>query len=128
MILRDIYDLISWDLLKEWARSVRFNENIINPHFPKYENWSEKAIYADYLMDYVDEGFNVENNSYPKAISLEAGDLSDVNFLEIYKLYFDSSFGEEYEFNSPQYIQWQNRLENMAENIRKTRRSEVAKS
>lgn len=120
MNLKDIYDLIPWDLLKEWARSVKFNEKIINPHFPKYQDWSEKAVFADYLMDYIDEGFNVENNSYPKAISLKGKFFPDSNFLEIYKLYFDSTREEEYHSDSPHYVQWQQRLEGIAESLKKT--------
>jgi hypothetical protein len=120
MNLKDIYELIPLDLLKEWAQAVKFNEEIINSQFPKYQNWSDKAVYADYLMDYVDEGFNVENNSYPKAVSLQGKKLPKGNFLEIYKLYFDSSSEEEYPSDSPHYIQWQKRLEQMAESLKKS--------
>ena len=114
MLLKDVYELIPWDVLKEWAESVKFDDDIINPNFPKYKNWSPKAIYADYLMDYVDEGFNAENMSYPKAIALKGEDIADPNFMEIYKLYFDSYLEEESKPDSLELKQWQQRLVGIA--------------
>ena len=120
MNLNHIYDLIPWDILKQWAKSVSFDERIVNPNFPKYKDWSEKAIFTDYLMDYVEEGFNVENNSYPKAVSLKERALPNGSFVEIFKLYFDSSAGEEHPSGSPGYLQWQQRLEQMAEKLKES--------
>jgi len=114
MLLKDVYELIPWDVLKEWAQSVKFDDDIINPNFPKYKNWSRKAIYADYLMDYVDEGFNAENMSYPKAIALKGKDIADRNFMEIYKLYFNSYLEEESKPDSQALKQWQQRLTGVA--------------
>jgi len=118
MNVNHIYDLIPWDTLLQWAESVTFDADTVNPNFPKYKGWSEKAIFADYLMDYVEEGFNVEQNSYPKAISLKGRTLPDGNFIEIFKLYFDSSAGEEHPAGSPEYTQWQQRLEKTAEKLK----------
>lgn len=120
MKLNQIYDLIPWDTLRQWAKAVSFDAGIVNPKFPKYKGWSEKAIFADYLMDYVEEGFNVEQNSYPKAISLKGRLLPNGHFIEIFKLYFDSSAGEEHPAGSTGYTQWQQRLEEMAEKLKGT--------
>ncbi len=114
MLLKDVYELIPWDVLKEWAESVKFDDDIINTNFPKYKNWSPKAIYADYLMDYVDEGFNAENMSYPKAIALKGKDIADLNFMEIYKLYFDSYLEDESKPGSRELKRWQQRLADVA--------------
>jgi len=120
MNLNDIYDLIPWETLKHWAKTVSFNGDIVNPNFPKYQGWSEKAIFADYLMDYVEEGFNVEQNSYPKAVSLKGRTLPNGSFIEIFKLFFDSSAGEEHPVGSPGYVQWQHRLEEVAGKLKES--------
>jgi len=118
MLLKDVYELIPWDVLKKWAESVKFDDEIINPNFPKYKNWSPKAIYTDYLMDYIDEGFNAENMSYPKAIALKGEDIADRNFMEIYKLYFDSYLEEESKPDSQAFNQWQHKLAGVAGDIK----------
>lgn len=118
MLLKDVYELIPLDVLKKWAESVKFDDNIINPDFPKYKNWSPKAIYADYLMDYVDEGFNAENMSYPKAIALKGKDIVDKYFMEIYKLYFDSYLEDESKPGSQELKQWEKRLAGIADALK----------
>ena len=119
MTLKDIYDLIPWDVLRRWAGSVRFDDKIVNSNFPKYENWSNKAVYADFLMDYVDEGFNFPNVSYVKAPALTEKNLSDKDFQEVYKLFFDSYRMEEHNPDSPAGLTWNKRLQDMAEYFRK---------
>lgn len=114
MEINDIYDLIPWDVLKQWATSVHFDDTLINPDFPKYRNWSEKAIYADYLMDYTDEGFNFENVAYEKAERLREQDVTDKDFLEVYKLFFDSSIEEDDAPDSAERKAWEERLGKMA--------------
>ena len=107
MQINDIYELIPWETLKKWAETVKFNESIINTNFPKYENWSEKAVYADFLMDHIDEGLNYENIAYPKAGRIQAQDLTDSDFVETYKLYFDSCRAEEnYANTDAQTLNW----------------------
>ncbi|TFG99270.1 MAG: hypothetical protein E4H13_09055 [Calditrichales bacterium] len=58
MKINDVYELIPWEVLRRWADRVKFNENIIHTDFPKYRNWTEKAVFTDFLLDHVDEGFN----------------------------------------------------------------------
>ena len=115
MEIKDVYDLIPWDVLRRWAASVHFNDTIINPNFPKYEGWSEKAVYADYLMDYADEGFTFENVAYEKAEHLREQDIPDEDFLEVYKLFFDSSIEEDDPPDSPERKAWEKRLEEMGQ-------------
>ena len=118
MRINDVYDLIPWEILKKWAESVRFNESTTHSNFPKYENWSEKAVYADYLMDYIDEGFNYENIAYPKADPIEEQDLTDADFLETYKLFFDCSRAEESDQNPEAQTLWQKRLKQMSDHFK----------
>jgi hypothetical protein len=66
MEINDIYDLIPWEVLKGWADLVKFDETSVNPGFPKYRNWSPKAVYADYLMDFIDVS---RRRMYPMRIS-----------------------------------------------------------
>ena len=115
MTLKEIYDLIPWDVLRGWAESVRFDEKIVNPNFPKYKGWSDKAVYADFLMDHLDEGFNFPNVSYVKAPALTEKNLSDKDLKEVYKLFFDSYRMEEYSPGSPGGVEWGKRLQETAE-------------
>lgn len=119
MKINDVYELIPWDVLRSWAKKVRFNENIIRADFPKYRNWTEKAVFADFLLDHVDEGFNFANVSYAKADPINRDDLAETDLLELYMLYFDSSRAEENSANSQFRTEWNKRLEDIAERIKK---------
>jgi len=118
MQLTDVYELIPWSVLKEWAARVKFDESIIRPSFPKYRDRSKKAVFADYLMDHVDEGFNFANVSYPKADPIKGADLAGSELLEVYKLYFDSSRAEEEQPGSVFLAQWEKRLEESADRLK----------
>ena len=111
MNINDVYELIPWEVLRRWADRVKFNENIIHKDFPKYRNWTEKAVFADFLLDHVDEGFNFANVSYAKADPLKGDDLAGTDLLELYKLYFDSSRAEEDSPDSQFQKEWNQRLE-----------------
>jgi hypothetical protein len=119
MKINDVYELIPWEVLRSWANRVKFNENIIRANFPKYQNWTEKAVFADFLLDHVDEGFNFANVSYAKADPIMGDDLAGTDLLELYKIYFDSSRAEEDSANSQFHIEWNNRLEDIAARFKK---------
>ncbi|MDF1593993.1 MAG: hypothetical protein P1P89_21000 [Desulfobacterales bacterium] len=114
MKINDVYELIPWEVLRSWAKRVKFNENIISANFPKYRNWTEKAVFADFLLDHIDEGFNFANVSYAKADPIAGDDLAGTDLLEIYKVYFDSSRAEE-DSADPEFLkEWNQRLEEIA--------------
>ena len=119
MKINDVYELIPWEVLRHWADKVRFNENIIHADFPKYRNWSQKAVFADFLMDHMDEGFNFANVSYAKADPIKGDDLAGTDLLELYKLYFDSSRAEEDNPDSQFRQEWNKRLEHIAVHMKK---------
>jgi len=114
MEINEVYERIPWEVLRRWADRLNFNENIIRADFPKYRNWTEKAVFADFLLDHVDEGFNFANVSYAKADPIKGDDLAGTDLLELYKLYFDSSRAEEGGPDSQFCIKWNIRLEEMA--------------
>jgi hypothetical protein len=119
MEINDVYDLIPWEVLKGWAHLVKFDETIVNPGFPKYKEWSPKAVYADYLMDFIDEGFDFgKRSAYIKVDRLRAENVPDKDFLEIYKLFFDIPRLEESDPDSPLRQEWRGRLENMAKYLK----------
>ena len=68
-------------------------------------------------MDYIDEGFNYENNAYPKADPVKAQDLNDTDFVETYKLFFDSCRAEENDQNPDAQTIWQKRLKRMSDHF-----------
>ena len=119
MKINDVYELIPWEVLRSWANRVKFNENIIRANFPKYQNWTEKAVFADFLLDHVDEGFNFANVSYAKADPIMGEDLAGTDLLELYKIYFDSSRAEEDSVDSQFRKEWNKRLEDIAERFKK---------
>jgi len=119
MKINELYELIPWEVLKGWANRVKFNEKNICANFPKYQNWTEKAVFADFLMDYVDEGFNFKNVSYAKAEPIHGEDLEGTDLLELYMIYFDSSRAEENSANSQFRKEWNQRAENFAARFKK---------
>ncbi|MFH1251755.1 MAG: hypothetical protein V1715_11755 [bacterium] len=119
MNINDVYELIPWEVLRRWANRVKFNENIIHTDFPKYRNWTEKAVFADFLLDHVDEGFNFANVSYAKADPIKGDDLAGTDLLELYKIYFDRSREEEDSPDSQFPTEWYKRLEDMAGQFKK---------
>jgi hypothetical protein len=126
MSINDIYDLIPWSVLRKWAALVKFDEEIVNPGFPKYKNWSPKAVYADYLMDFIDEGFDYgKRSAYIKVDRLKTNDVPDQDFLEIYKLFFDVPRLEESPLDSPLRKEWDDRLESMAKYLKNKYRDEA---
>ncbi|MEW6673343.1 MAG: hypothetical protein AB1427_16700 [Thermodesulfobacteriota bacterium] len=114
MKINEVYELLPWEVLRDWAKRVKFNETIVNANFPKYRDWSKKAVFADFLMDHVDEGFNFANVSYAKADPIRGEDLAGTDLLELYKLYFDSSRAEEEGADSQFRREWNNKLEDIA--------------
>ena len=118
MEMNDVYDSIPWDILKGWAASVKFDEELINPGFPKYQKWTQKAVYADYLMDFIDERFVYGTSAYIKAERLRADDVPDKDLLEVYKLFFDSSAAEDHLPDSPEQKEWIGRLEKMVKYLK----------
>ena len=114
MKINDVYELIPWEVLRNWANMVKFNENIIRTNFPKYQNWTEKAVFADFLLDHVDEGFNFANVSYAKADPIKGDDLAGTDLLDLYKIYFDSGRAEEDSADSQFRKEWNQRLEEIA--------------
>jgi len=114
MKINDVYELIPWEVLRGWANRVKFNENIIRANFPKYQNWTEKAVFADFLLDHVDEGFNFSNVSYAKADPIRGDDLAGTDLLDLYKIYFDSNRAEEDSADSQFRKEWNQRLEEIA--------------
>lgn len=114
MKINDVYELIPWEVLRSWANRVKFNENIIRANFPKYRNWTEKAVFADFLLDHVDEGFNFANVSYAKAGPITGDELAGTDLLELYKIYFDSSRAEEDSADSQFRKEWNQRMEAIA--------------
>jgi len=119
MEINDIYDLIPWEVLRGWANLVKFAETSVNPGFPKYKPWSPKAVYADYLMDFIDEGFDFgKRSAYIKVDRLKAENVPDKDFLEIYKLFFDIPRLEESDPDSPVRQEWKSRLEKMAKYLK----------
>jgi len=119
MKINDVYELIPWEVLRGWADRVKFNETIIRADFPKYRNWTQKAVFADFLLDHVDEGFDFANVSYAKADPIKGNDLAGTDLLELYKLYFDSSRAEEDSPDSQFRLEWNKRLETIAVHIKK---------
>jgi len=119
MEINEVYERIPWEVLRRWAERVRFNEKIVRADFPKYRNWTEKAVFTDFLLDHVDEGFNFANVSYAKADPIKGDDLAGTDLLELYKLYFDSSRAEEGGPDSQFCKEWNNRLEEMAGRLEK---------
>jgi len=120
MQINELYELIPWEILKKWAEAVSFDEKIISSNFPKYKDWSNKAVYADFLMDHVDEGFNYEDLAYPKADAIQEQDLKDRDFIDVYKLFFDSSRAEENFPGTEIRAEWEKRLQRMAEYFKTT--------
>jgi hypothetical protein len=119
MKINDVYELIPWEVLRRWANRVKFNENIIRTDFPKYRDWTEKAVFADFLLDHMDEGFDFANVSYAKADPIKGDDLAGTDLLELYKLFFDGSRAEEDSPDSQFRMEWNNRLEDMAGRFKK---------
>jgi len=117
MKLNEVYELIPWEVLRDWAHQVNFNETIIRADFPKYREWTEKAVFADFLLDHIDEGFNFANVSYAKADPIKGDDLAGTDLLELYKLYFDSSRAEEEGGDSRFRKEWNERLTEMARRL-----------
>lgn len=124
MQLNEVYELIPWEVLKKWANMVNFSEATVNTNFPKYKNWTKKAVFADFLMDHVDEGFNFKNVSYPKAAQLKGKDLADTDFVELYKVFFDSIRAEENESDDKFRKEWEQRLQVIADRFLKKYKSE----
>lgn len=114
MKLNDVYELVPWEVLRDWANRVNFSETIIRADFPKYREWTEKAVFADFLLDHIDEGFNFANVSYAKADRIKGDDLAGTDLLELYKLYFDSSRAEEEAVDSHFREEFNDRLTAMA--------------
>ena len=115
MEINDVYDLIPWEVLRRWGNLVKFDETSVNPGFPKYKRWSPKAVYADFLMDFIDEGFDFgKRSAYIKVDRLKAEDVPDNDFLEVYKLFFDVPRLEESAPDAPLRQEWKHRLESMA--------------
>ena len=114
MKINDVYELIPWEVLRRWADRVKFDEKIIRSNFPKYLNWTDKAVFADFLLDHVDEGFNFANVSYAKADPIKGDDLAGTDLLELYKIFFDSSRAEEESEDSQFRKEWNQRLEEIA--------------
>ena len=119
MKINEVYELIPWEVLRSWANRVKFNESIIRADFPKYRKWTEKAVYVDFLLDHMDEGFNFANVSYAKADPIRGDDLAGTDLLELYKIYFDSSRAEESAADSRFRKEWNDRLEDMARRFKK---------
>ena len=119
MKINEVYELIPWEVLRSWAKRVKFNENIIRTNFPKYQNWTKKAVFADFLLDHIDEGFNFAHVSYAKADPIKGDDLAGTDLLELYKLYFDCSRAEEDSVDSQFRMEWKKRLEDIAEHFKK---------
>jgi hypothetical protein len=69
-------------------------------------------------LDHVDEGFNFANVSYAKADPIMGDDLAGTDLLELYKIYFDSSRAEEDSVDSQFRMEWNKRLEDIAERFK----------
>jgi len=119
MKINEAYELIPWEVLRSWAKRVKFDENIIRANFPKYQDWTEKAVFADFLLDHIDEGFNFANVSYAKADPIKGDDLAGTDLLDLYKLYFDSSRAEEDRADSQFRMEWNKRLDDIARRFKK---------